>query len=302
VRQVFTNTASNNYEFTGYEYDSDTQYNYAVARFEAGRWGRFMSPDPYLGSIDITNPQSLNRYSYVGNNPANGVDPLGLVCSGNVGESSDTACNPANFGGGGGSGGFGFGSASDFFWWAISEGPQVPYIAYWITSNQDGPGIPVIDFAPDLLGLGLFTDPFGPGGAPARITCKGTGRGLAGNTRMNGKQGAIPGTKVRLGTAAVAPTQFGLADKGSAIAQYARYISGTIGNASFSSVTDVIGGPPLPAFPNVTVREGLQKTYPGLLIIEIPGAKDQGVSGSPVTIMVPTALGCPVGTSPAKGN
>jgi RHS repeat-associated protein len=99
VRQVFTNTASNNYEFTGYEYDSDTQYNYAIARFEAGRWGRFMSPDPYLGSIDITNPQSLNRYSYIGNNPTNGVDPLGLVCSGNIGEASDTVCNPTNFGG-----------------------------------------------------------------------------------------------------------------------------------------------------------------------------------------------------------
>ena len=25
-----------NYEFTGYEYDSNTQYNYAIARFEAG--------------------------------------------------------------------------------------------------------------------------------------------------------------------------------------------------------------------------------------------------------------------------
>jgi hypothetical protein len=152
--------------------------------------------------------------------------------------------------------------------------------------------------------LGLFTDPdpIGAGKTPARITCKGIGRGLAGNTRMNGKQGAIPGTKVRLGTAAVAPTQFGLADNGAAIAQYARYISGTIGNASFSSVTDVIGGPPLPKFPNVNVREGLQKTYVDMLIIEIPGAKDQGISGSPVTITVPAALGCPVGTKLAKGN
>lgn len=125
VRQVFTNTASNNYEFTGYEYDSDTQYNYAVARFEAGRWGRFMSPDPYLGSIDITNPQSLNRYSYVGNNPTNGVDPLGLVCSGNVGESSDTVCNPANYGGGGGSGGFG-----DFTIWLQQQATCTGDCAY----------------------------------------------------------------------------------------------------------------------------------------------------------------------------
>lgn len=37
-----------------------------------------MSPDPYLGSMDLSNPQSLNRYSYVGNAPTNLTDPLGL--------------------------------------------------------------------------------------------------------------------------------------------------------------------------------------------------------------------------------
>src|SRR6185437_11241648 len=70
--------ASNNYEFTGYEYDSDTGYNYALARFDAGRWGRFMSPDPYLGSMGITDPQSLNRYTYALDNPLMFTDPLGL--------------------------------------------------------------------------------------------------------------------------------------------------------------------------------------------------------------------------------
>jgi RHS repeat-associated protein len=77
-RTVITNLADNPYQFTGYEYDSGTGYNYAVARFDAGRWGRFLSPDPYLGSIDITNPQSVNRYGYANNNPLNLVDPLGL--------------------------------------------------------------------------------------------------------------------------------------------------------------------------------------------------------------------------------
>ena len=78
VRQVFTNIAGNSYEFTGYEFDSETGYNYAVARYDAGRWGRFLSPDPYLGSMDVTNPQSMNRYAYVVNNPLNLIDPLGL--------------------------------------------------------------------------------------------------------------------------------------------------------------------------------------------------------------------------------
>jgi RHS repeat-associated protein len=96
-RAVLTNLTNNPYQFTGYEYDSGTGYNYAVARFEAGRWGRFLSPDPYLGSIDASNPQSLNRYSYVDNNPANFIDPLGLIGLCPPGMQTDakgTGCEP----------------------------------------------------------------------------------------------------------------------------------------------------------------------------------------------------------------
>jgi RHS repeat-associated protein len=42
------------------------------------RAGRWTSPDPYNGSQRIGNPQSMNRYSYVGNDPVNFVDPSGL--------------------------------------------------------------------------------------------------------------------------------------------------------------------------------------------------------------------------------
>ncbi|MGB6830752.1 MAG: RHS repeat-associated core domain-containing protein [Terracidiphilus sp.] len=42
----------------------------------AGRW---MIPDPYgWGAVDLTNPQSLNRYAYVTNNPLSMIDPAGL--------------------------------------------------------------------------------------------------------------------------------------------------------------------------------------------------------------------------------
>jgi RHS repeat-associated protein len=82
VQQIFTNIVGNNYEFTGYENDSETGYNYANARFQSGRWGRFLSPDPSLGSIDLTNPQSLNRQAYVLNNATNMIDSLGLVAGG----------------------------------------------------------------------------------------------------------------------------------------------------------------------------------------------------------------------------
>ncbi len=42
---------------------------------KAGRWS---SPDPYVASMNYGNPQSFNRYSYVGNNPIGFVDPSGL--------------------------------------------------------------------------------------------------------------------------------------------------------------------------------------------------------------------------------
>jgi hypothetical protein len=66
--------------------------------------GRWMSPDPYNGSMDLGNPQSLNRYSYVGNNPLLYTDPSGLEshqipCS--PGSGADI-CTMSNIDGGGG--------------------------------------------------------------------------------------------------------------------------------------------------------------------------------------------------------
>jgi RHS repeat-associated protein len=64
------------YKFTGYERDLETGHSYAIFRFHHEAHGRFMSPDLLGGSVD--NPQSLNRYAYVVNDPVNLVDPLGL--------------------------------------------------------------------------------------------------------------------------------------------------------------------------------------------------------------------------------
>jgi RHS repeat-associated protein len=52
--------------------------DYAMARSYVNRLGRFSSPDPLAG--DPNNPQSHNRYSYMGNDPVNLTDPLGLWC------------------------------------------------------------------------------------------------------------------------------------------------------------------------------------------------------------------------------
>jgi len=64
------------YKFTGYERDPETGLDYSIFRYYNSRVGRFMSPDPIEGAIG--DPQSLNRYSYVGNDPVNFIDPLGL--------------------------------------------------------------------------------------------------------------------------------------------------------------------------------------------------------------------------------
>ncbi|MBX3265706.1 MAG: hypothetical protein KF831_03280 [Acidobacteria bacterium] len=48
--------------------------------------GRWTSPDPYKGSMNIGDPQSFNRYAYVSGDPVNFIDPSGLYgeppCSG----------------------------------------------------------------------------------------------------------------------------------------------------------------------------------------------------------------------------
>jgi RHS repeat-associated protein len=69
----------NNYRFTGYERDGapgESGNDNSVFRSHIARLGRFNRPDPIAGSI--ADPQSLNRYAYVANDPVNATDPLGL--------------------------------------------------------------------------------------------------------------------------------------------------------------------------------------------------------------------------------
>ena len=75
---------TNHYLFTGKERDSETGLDYFGARYYGSNMGRFMSPDwstnaepvPYA---KLDNPQSLNLYSYVGNNPLSRRDPDGHI-------------------------------------------------------------------------------------------------------------------------------------------------------------------------------------------------------------------------------
>ena len=76
------------HHFTGKERDSESGNDYFGARYYASTMGRFMSPDwsakvvpvPYA---KLDNPQSLNLYAYVGNNPLAHFDADGHIdCTG----------------------------------------------------------------------------------------------------------------------------------------------------------------------------------------------------------------------------
>lgn len=75
----------NRYKFTGKERDAESGLDYFGARYYASNMGRWMSPDwsvkeepvPYA---KLDDPQSLNLYGYVLNNPLSKADPDGHCC------------------------------------------------------------------------------------------------------------------------------------------------------------------------------------------------------------------------------
>jgi RHS repeat-associated protein len=60
---------------TGKERDTESGLDYFGARYYGSNMGRFMSPDDDGGHLE--DPQTLNKYAYVGNNPLSRTDPDG---------------------------------------------------------------------------------------------------------------------------------------------------------------------------------------------------------------------------------
>ena len=75
VRPGPNNALPTGYTYTG-QLDSGLGLMYYGARFYDGALGRFISPDTIVP--EPGNPQALNRYSYVLNNPLRYTDPTGM--------------------------------------------------------------------------------------------------------------------------------------------------------------------------------------------------------------------------------
>lgn len=120
---------STTHKFTSDERDSETTLDHTWFRQYSPLLGRWITPDPFAGYID--NPQSLNRYAYVLNNPLSFKDPYGLDCvylsnDGDTIESIDTQSYPGECSGSGG---------------------------YWIDGSVD-PNTVNIDYNNDCIGVG----------------------------------------------------------------------------------------------------------------------------------------------------
>jgi RHS repeat-associated protein len=78
------------YRFTGKERDSESGLDYFESRYYGSSMGRFMSPDTFGGHLE--DPQTLNHYSYVGNNPLSRTDPDGHDFYQQCGTSDHSGC------------------------------------------------------------------------------------------------------------------------------------------------------------------------------------------------------------------
>ena len=89
---VITGSDATEHHFTGKERDTESGNDYFEARYYSSSMGRFLSPDwsakeepvPYA---NLDDPQSLNLYAYVGNNPLTNADS-----DGHCGGPDDDSC------------------------------------------------------------------------------------------------------------------------------------------------------------------------------------------------------------------
>jgi RHS repeat-associated protein len=79
-------TDTDAYHTATLDHDAESETDHAQFRQYNNDQGRWMAPDPYSGSYDFSNPQSMNRYVYTSNNPLASADPSGLMDPVNIWE------------------------------------------------------------------------------------------------------------------------------------------------------------------------------------------------------------------------
>src|SRR5258708_18374230 len=80
--EPYSQSGTTDLSFTGQDQDTVSGIHDFLMRKYVPVQGRWLSPDPAgLAAVNPGNPQSWNRYAYVGNSPLDSVDPLGLVTS-----------------------------------------------------------------------------------------------------------------------------------------------------------------------------------------------------------------------------
>jgi len=285
-RSPYTNTCtSNNYKFTAKERDSESNLDNSSARFYTYSYGRFMSPDPSgLSLSDPTDPQQLNLYAYVRNNPLRFIDPTGLAT-----QCAQTIVFMPTISG--------VDPTTGYFQF-LNSPVMAEDICTEIPDQMDTSGTPQCVVWGSCL---TQNSPVGNLQSPenanrnqnATQTCSVSARLLQGNANTIGKPGGFstcgrPVPVTRNG-AAVIPKQWGGAR---ALRPYLNQINGDFPDVdvSFQGIVDTVGSTDVP-----DVQNFLMNRYPGDLIIELPGAsKDNGVSQGAVT--VPSGMSCPVGT------
>jgi RHS repeat-associated protein len=161
------------YHFAGTDEDIETGTDHAQFRQYNSTQGRWMRPDPYRGSYDLSNPQSFNRYAYALNNPLSYIDPSGLDeydC-----DDVPDGCDDGGDGGdNGGNGGYGIG-ISDGGSGTISSPIDMTNVVLYITSAPAGCSLddPICQMIFQDLMSSIGNVPYTPliGGAPSNTRC-----------------------------------------------------------------------------------------------------------------------------------
>ncbi|MFZ0659437.1 MAG: RHS repeat-associated core domain-containing protein, partial [Candidatus Binataceae bacterium] len=155
----------------------------------------------------------------------------------------------------------------------------------------------------DLYGY-VHQDPVNhtdPSGLCGNKPCHGTALIIAGNADTIGTPGGFSGhtvgdIDVTANSAAVDPTQWG--GKATLRGVLSQISGQTPAGASFSGVSDVIGGePPGSWTEDDSALDYFAYTYPNDLLIELPSLPKQTPFETPITINVPLGFPCPEGTN-----